>query len=71
MFHFSGFRVLLLILFSKRRYLIKDIRLPHSEIPGSNACLQLTEAYRSLPRPSSPVGTKASTACPYLLVLFS
>ena len=29
------------------------------------ACLQLAVAYRSLPRPSSPVDTKAFTACPY------
>jgi hypothetical protein len=28
------------------------------------ACLRLTEAYRSLPRPSSPVCAKASTARP-------
>jgi len=26
---------------------------PHSEISGSNSCLHLTGAYRSLPRPSS------------------
>ena len=32
-------------------------RFPHSDIPGSNACMQLTEAYRSLPRPSSPART--------------
>ena len=31
------------------------------------ACLQLPEAFRSLPRPSSPVGTKAFTVRPYLL----
>ena len=29
-------------------------RLSHSEIFGYNACVQLSEAYRSLPRPSSP-----------------
>jgi len=29
-----------------------------------NACLQLTEAFRSLPRPSSPSDAKASTMCP-------
>ena len=29
-----------------------------------NACLQLTTAYRSLPRPSSPLGAKAFTSCP-------
>ena len=27
---------------------------PHSEIPGSMLVCQLTEAYRRLPRPSSP-----------------
>jgi hypothetical protein len=31
-----------------------------------NACSQLTDAYRSVPRPSSPVHAKASTNCPYL-----
>jgi hypothetical protein len=30
-------------------------------------CLPLPEAYRSLPRPSSPAGTKASIVCPYTL----
>ena len=29
-----------------------------------NACLQLTGAFRSLPRPSSPSDSKASTMCP-------
>ncbi len=29
-------------------------------------CSQLTTAYRSVPRPSSPVYAKASTNCPYL-----
>src|SRR6185437_13679967 len=29
--------------------------LSHSEICGSNACVQLPAAYRSLPRPSSPL----------------
>ena len=28
------------------------------------ACLRLPGAYRSLPRPSSPLCTKASTVCP-------
>lgn len=35
--------------------------------PRIIACLQLPEAFRSLPRPSSPVGTKAFTVRPYLL----
>jgi hypothetical protein len=30
-------------------------------------CLPLPEAYRSLPRPSSPSGAKASIVCPYTL----
>jgi hypothetical protein len=36
--------------------------------PRINACLQLPVAYRSLPRPSSPVHAKASTMRPYLLM---
>jgi hypothetical protein len=32
--------------------------------PRINACLQLPEAFRSLPRPSSPSSTKASTVRP-------
>jgi hypothetical protein len=32
--------------------------------PRVEACLQLTEAYRSLPRPSSPTNAKASTMRP-------
>ena len=42
--------------------------------PGITACLQLPQAYRSLPRPSSPLGAKASTVRPYtldLVVLYS
>ena len=34
---------------------LQCIRLTHSEIFGYNACVQLPEAYRSLPRPSSPL----------------
>ena len=33
--------------------------------PRISACLRLPEAYRSLPRPSSPSRAKASTMCPY------
>ena len=32
-------------------------------------CLRLSTAFRSLPRPSSALSAKASTACPYLLNL--
>ena len=41
--------------------------LSHSEIPGSKAIRRLPGAYRSLSRPSSPLGAKASTMCPCLL----
>src|SRR4030095_15106104 len=40
---------------------------PHSDTPGSTLGWQLPEAYRSLPRPSSASGAKASTTCPYQL----
>ena len=39
--------------------------------PGITACVQLPQAYRSLPRPSSPLGAKASTVRPWLLDLKS
>src|SRR6185437_5272423 len=42
-------------------------RFPHSEIPGSKVGQHLTRAYRSRPRPSSALGAKASTVCPYSL----
>ena len=38
---------------------------PHSDIHGYNACLQLPMAFRSLPRPSSALGAKASTLCSF------
>ncbi len=37
--------------------------------PGIIACVQLPQAYRSLPRPSSPPCAKASTVRPYALDL--
>ena len=36
---------------------------PHSDIPGSKLVCQLPEAFRRLPRPSSPSAAKASTVC--------
>ena len=46
-----------------------DTVLPYRVSPFGNlridACLQLPEAFRSLPRPSSPIGAKASTIRPY------
>ena len=41
--------------------------MPHSEISGSKAICRLTEAYRRLSRPSSPLIAKASTVCAYSL----
>ena len=38
---------------------------PHSEIRGSKLVRQLPAAYRSFPRPSSPLDAKASTVRPY------
>jgi hypothetical protein len=35
--------------------------------PRIDACLQLPEAYRSLPRPSSPARAQASTVCTSIL----
>ena len=40
---------------------------PHSDTFGSMLVCQLPEAFRRLPRPSSPVIAKASTTCTYLL----
>ena len=40
---------------------------PHSDISGSKLVCQLPEAFRRLPRPSSPVIAKASTVCAYSL----
>src|SRR3954453_1879737 len=40
---------------------------PHSEIPGSKVGQHLLRAFRSRPRPSSALGAKASTVCPYSL----
>ena len=39
-------------------------RVPPFGNPRVEACLQLTEAYRSLPRPSSTSGAKAFTVRP-------
>ena len=41
--------------------------LPHSEIHGSRPVWRLPVAYRSLQRPSSAPGAKASTVCPLYL----
>ena len=45
--------------------------LPHSDICGYNAYLQLTAAFRSLSRLSSALGAKASTLRSFLLDFLS
>ena len=40
---------------------------PHSEIAGSKVVCHLADAYRRLPRPSSPSTAKASAMCAYSL----
>ena len=42
---------------------VNQAGFPHSEISGYNGYLRLTEAYRSLSRPSSPSDAKAFTLC--------
>ena len=42
---------------------------PHSDISGSSLSRQLTEAFRSSSRPSSPPSAKASPVRPYSLTL--
>jgi hypothetical protein len=49
--------------------MVRIVGFPHSEIHGYNVCRRLPVAYRSLPRPSSALGAKASTLCPYDLIL--
>src|SRR5690606_6967885 len=53
-------------------YSVCDTRLmtggfPHSEIAGSKVVCHLPNAYRRLPRLSSPLTAKASTVCAYSL----
>ena len=45
---------------------IRNGGFPHSDTSGSTSGWQLPGAFRSLPRPSSPLSAKASTRCPSL-----
>ena len=47
--------------------LVTQAGFPHSDIPGSKLVCQLPEAFRRLPRPSSPVAAKASIVCAWSL----
>jgi hypothetical protein len=60
MFQFTGF-ALVTYVFSHEYRLSGGF--PHSEIFGSMHICRLPEAYRRLPRPSSPSVAKASTMC--------
>src|ERR1700730_6376325 len=64
MFQFTGFAPLTYVF--SQRYLLRG-GFPHSEIFGSMHICRLPEAYRRLPRPSSPSVAKASTMCAYSL----
>ena len=48
------------------QYLLRG-GFPHSEIAGSKVVCHLTDAYRRLPRLSSPSTAKASAICAYSL----
>ncbi len=63
MFHFPGYRLatLCIQIAMSRHY---SERVSPFGNPRIKACLRLPEAYRSLPRPSSPADAKASTVCP-------
>ena len=64
MFQFPGFASSTYVF--SARYLLRG-GFPHSEILGSKSVCRLPEAYRRLPRLSSPVAAKASTICAYSL----
>lgn len=51
-------------LYCYRMICLQHTRLSHSEIRGYNTRVQFPPAYRSLPRPSSPLRPKASTIRP-------
>ena len=59
----SVHRVRFLHLCIQCKILCKQSGFPHSEILGSKLVCQLTEAYRKLLRPSSPLTAQASTMC--------
>ena len=64
MFQFTGFASVTYV-FSAGYGLRRGF--PHSEIAGSKLVCQLPDAYRRLPRLSSPSTAKASTMCAYSL----
>jgi hypothetical protein len=63
MVHFPGFARAALFCSDSRDQVFPG-RVPPFGYPRIEACLRLPEAFRSLPRPSSPSCAKASTVCP-------
>src|SRR3989344_2400261 len=51
--------------FSVRSFDFHQMGFPHSDIPGSPVAWDLTEAYRTLQRPSSSNNVEASTVRPF------
>ena len=70
MFHFSGFAISSLF-YSGRGDRIQSCQVTPFGNRRVSGCVPLTDAYRSLSRPSSPPSTKAFTLCPLLLDFFS
>ena len=66
MCHFTPLAYLALCIQARTTFLTEGRVFP-LEISGSSACLRLTGAYRSLPRPFTPPGAKASTEHPFFL----
>ena len=64
MFHFTGYRSEALFNSDSSDWTLLQPGFPIRKSPVNNGCLHLTEAYRSLPRPSSPINAKASTVRP-------
>ena len=64
MFQFTGF-ALHAYVFSMQYS--RSCGFPHSDISGSKSVCRLPEAFRRLPRPSSPSTAKASAICAYSL----
>ena len=70
MFHFTGFAIPSLF-YSGRGDRIQSCQVTPFGNRRVSGCVPLTDAYRSLSRPSSPPSTKAFTLCPLLLDFFS
>ena len=66
MFHFPWYHLAALCIQTAMAPHYRDRVSPFGYL-RIKACLPLPEAFRSLPRPSSPSDAKASAVCPYLL----